>query len=338
MGSEKNRNVRLIRRPLGLPAPADFQLVESQIPSPNPGQVLVRNLFMSVDPYMRGRMADRKSYFPPFQLGEVLQGRAVGKVTAGEAGDLRPGDYVSSMNGWREWFVSNGEGLKKIDPASAPLEAYLSVLGATGMTAYIGLTRIDKVKDGDRVFVSDAAGAVGMTACQIARNRGAHVIGSAGSDEKCAFLRDELKIGAINYRKTSDLAAALADAFPAGIDLYFDNVGGGHLAAALDNMRVGGRIVVCGMIGQYNTVSPPPAPVNLLNIGVRSLTMRGFIFTDHLDLTEPFEREMRAWIAEGKMIWRQTVITGIENAPAAFIGLFKGENFGKMLVKLGEDE
>ncbi|MGA7674108.1 MAG: NADP-dependent oxidoreductase [Rhizomicrobium sp.] len=339
MGSEKNRDIRLKRRPSGLPTPADFELVESEIPIPGRGQVLVRNLFMSVDPYMRGRMTDRKSYVPPFQVGEVLQGGAVGKVAASNNNSrFQAGDYVLSMNGWREWYLSDGEGLTKVDPALVPIQAFLGVLGMPGLTAYAGLLRIGELKDDDRVFVSAASGAVGAVACQIAKNKGCRVVGSAGSAEKCAYLLDELKLdGAINYRQCGDLSAALADAMPAGIDVYFDNVGGSHLTAALANMRSFGRIVACGMIEQYNATEAPKGPPNLMNIVGRRLTMRGFIVSDHLDMMDDFRRDMGAWIADGKMIRRETVYDGIEHAPDALIALFEGLNFGKMLVKLGED-
>ena len=338
MGSEKNRDIRLKRRPSGLPTPADFELVEGEIPSPARGQVLVRNLFMSVDPYMRGRMVDRKSYVAPFQIGEVLQGGAGGKVAASNGNSrFKAGDYVLSQNGWREWYVSDGEGLKKVD-ARPDIQAYLGVLGMTGLTAYAGLLHIGGLKDDDRVFVSAASGAVGAVVCQIAKLKGCRVVGSAGSPEKCAYLLDELKIdGAINYRECDDLSAALADAMP-GIDLYFDNVGGTHLEAALGNMRDFGRIVACGMIEQYNANEPPKGPHNLMNIVGRRLTMRGFIVLDHLDLMERFTEDMRGWIADRKVTWRETVYDSIEHAPDALIALFHGMNFGKMLVKLGEDE
>ena len=340
MGSVKNRDIRLKHRPSGLPTPTDFELAESEIPSPSRGQVLVRNLFMSVDPYMRGRMADRKSYVPPFQIGEVMQGGAVGRVvTSHHNSQYQTGDYVLSMNGWREWYVSDGEGLSKVDPALAPIQAYLGVLGMPGLTAYAGLVRIGELKDDDRVFVSAASGAVGAVACQIARNKGCRVVGSAGSAEKCEYLLGELKLdGAINYREGGSLKAALAEAMPSGIDVYFDNVGGTHLEAALDNMRPFGRIVACGMIEQYNVTDPSKLPRNLFQIVAKSLTMRGFIVSNHGDLMENFRRDMSKWIADGKVTWRETVYDGIEHATDALLALFEGLNFGKMLVKLGDDE
>ena len=338
MGPPRNRDIRLNSRPSGLPQPGDFELVEGPIPTPAAGQALVLNLFMSVDPYMRGRMADRRSYVAPFQLGETLSGGAVGKVVTGND-RFAAGDYVLSQNGWREWFVSDGTDLRKIDPSAAPVQAYLGVLGMPGLTAYAGLTRIAGLTKDDRVFVSAAAGAVGSVACQIALAKGCEiVVGSAGSDAKCAWLKELGVTEAINYRETDDLGAAVADALPGGIDLYFENVGGTHLEAALDNMRERGRIVVCGLIDQYNSAEPPPGPRNLGILLRRRLTMRGFIVIDHFDLMDRFTEDMLKWIAEGKVKGRETIVDGIENAPAALVGLFHGDNIGKMLVKLAEDE
>ncbi|MDE2183841.1 MAG: NADP-dependent oxidoreductase [Alphaproteobacteria bacterium] len=339
MGTAKNRDIRLKSRPVGLPRTTDFELTETEIPTPRTGQVLVRNLYMSVDPYMRGRMRDRKSYVPPFQLGEVLHGGAVGKVMASHGNDrFSAGDYVLSQNGWREWFVSDGDDLRPIDPAVAPVQAYLGALGMPGLTAYVGLMRIAELKAEERVFVSAAAGAVGAVACQIARNLGCFVVGSVGSDAKKAWLLDDLKIeGAINYNTCGRLSEAVDEELPGGIDVYFDNVGGAHLAAALDHMRLNGRIVACGMIEHYNATEAPKGPPNLMNIVAQRLTMKGFIVLDHMDLLDRFLDDMKTWIADGRMTWRETVLDGIENAPQAMIGLFRGDNIGKMLVKLADD-
>ncbi|MGH6876778.1 MAG: NADP-dependent oxidoreductase [Rhizomicrobium sp.] len=335
----KNREIHLKRRPNGFPSPADFDLVETTVPDPGPGQILVHNLFMSVDPYMRGRMTDRKSYVPPFQIGEVLSGGAVGKVVASN-GNARfaEGDYVSNFSGWREWFVTNGGDCQKIDPAMAPVQAYLGSFGMPGLTAYAGLLRIGDLKDGERVFVSAASGAVGAVVCQIAKNKGCTVVGSAGSDEKCEWLVREAHVdSAINYKSCGTLDGAVRNALPDGIDVYFENVGGAHLDAALANMRMSGRIAVCGMIAQYNDTSLPPGPANIVAVIPLRLTIRGFIVTDHIDMTPDFLRDMSAWTKAGKMKWRETIVDGIERAPEAFIGLFKGENFGKMLVRLASD-
>lgn len=337
MSTPKNRDIRLARRPSGVPSPADFELVESPIPSPGPGQVLVRNLYMSVDPYMRGRMNDSKSYVAPFQLGEVLQGGAVGRVMAGND-LLAAGTYVLSHSGWREWFVSDGSDLTPVDAGSVPVQAYLGVLGMTGLTAWIGLTQIGGLKADDRVFVSGAAGAVGSIAIQIALAKGCEIVaGSAGSAEKCAWLA-EMGARPVNYREEPDLSEAVERALPGGIDLYFENVGGAHLEAALDNMRQGGRIAVCGMIDQYNSAEPPAAPRNLIEVLKKRLTMRGFLVFDHMELRDRFLSQMREWIDAGKVSGRETVVEGIERAPDALIGLFRGDNTGKMLVKLADDD
>lgn len=335
----RNREIRLKARPSGLPVASDFELAETQVPDPAPGQVLVENLFMSVDPYMRGRMIDRPSYVPPFQVGEVLSGGAVGKVVASNGNSrFAEGDLVSNFSGWREWFVSGGAELQKIDPALAPVEAYLGVFGMPGLTAYAGLLRTAELKDGERVFVSAASGAVGAVACQIAKNRGCTVVGSAGSDEKCEWLLKEARIDhAINYKTCGPLDKAIREALPDGIDVYFENVGGEHLNAALANMRRGGRIAVCGMIAQYNDTSPPPGPANIVMVIPQRLTIRGFLVIDHIDMMPEFLRDMAAWTKAGRMKWRETIVDGIENAPSAFIGLFKGENFGKMLVRLARE-
>src|ERR1051326_768196 len=339
MPEQKSREVRLKRRPQGLPSPADFEVAETPVPSPGPGQVLVRNIYMSVDPYMRGRMVERESYVPPFQIGEALSGGAVGQVTASNGNaNFKPGDYVSNFSGWKEWFVTSGGELQKIDPAMAPIQAFLGALGMPGLTAYAGLLKVGELKDGERVFVSAASGAVGAIVCQIAKNKGCYVVGSAGSDEKCEWLRTDAHVDrAINYRMAGDLTKAVREALPEGIDVYFENVGGAHLDAALANMRMHGRIAVCGMIDQYNATTPPPGPVNFINVLPMRLTIRGFIVSDYFHLMPEFLRAMSEWRKAGKMTWRETIVDGIEKAPEAFIGLFRGENVGKMLVKIGPD-
>jgi len=340
MSENVNREIRLKRRPSGMPAPGDFELAETPVPSPAAGQVLVRNIYMSVDPYMRGRMVDRESYVPPFQIGETLSGGAVGQVVASNGNStFKVGDYVNNFSGWREWFVTSGGELTKIDPGLAPLSAYLGTFGMPGLTAYAGLLKVGELKEGERVFVSAASGAVGAVVCQIAKNKGCTVVGTTGSDEKCNWLLKEARIDkAINYRTAGDLTAALHAAMPNGIDVYFDNVGGEHLNAALANMRPSGRIAVCGMIEQYNATAMPPGPSNIIMVIPMRLTIRGFIVSDYMSMTPDFLRDMGAWAKAGKMKWQETIRDGIENAPAAFIGLFKGENIGKMLVRLGPDK
>jgi hypothetical protein len=340
MTTGTNREIRLRRRPVGMPTEGDFELAETPIPTPAHGQVLVKNIYMSVDPYMRGRMYDRESYVPPFQIGETLSGGAVGQVVSSNNNPrFQAGDFVNNFSGWREWFTTGGGELTKIDAVPGiPIQAYLGTFGMPGLTAYGGLLRTGALKDGERVFVSAASGAVGAVVCQIAKNKGCYVVGSAGSDEKCKFLTGELGIDkAINYRKAKDLTAAVHDAFPEGIDVYFENVGGEHLVAALNNMRPNGRIPLCGMIDQYNATELPAGPGNLVMAIAMSLTLKGYIVSNHYDMMPKFLEDMAKWVKEGKMKWRETVHEGIEKAPEAFIGLFKGDNFGKMLVKLGPD-
>ncbi len=330
-----SREVRLARRPIGMPTPADFEIASVTLPDPGPSQVLVRNSYMSVDPYMRGRMVDRESYVPPFQIGEALQGGAVGEViAAGPGAPFAVGDYVQSMWGWREAFVSDGAGLSKVDPKLAPVQAFLGALGMPGLTAYAGLLDVGALKDGERVFVSAASGAVGSIVCQIAKAKGCYVVGSAGSDEKCRWLTDVAKVDrAINY-KTENLDVAVRDAFPKGIDVYFENVGGAHLFAALSNMRVKGRIALCGMIEQYNATELPAGPGNLIVAIPNRLRIEGFVVSDYFHRLGDFYRDMGEWIAAGKMHWKETTYEGVDKAVDAFLGLFKGENFGKALVKL----
>jgi len=339
MPDQKNHEIRLKSRPDGMPTPANFELVETPVPTAGAGQVLVRNSYMSVDPYMRGRMVDRVSYSPPFQIGETLTGGAVGQVVASNNPGFKAGDFVSNFSGWREWFVSSGGDLQKVDPSIVPIQTYLGTFGMPGLTAYAGLLRVGELKEGERVFVSAASGAVGAVVCQIAKNKGCYVVGSAGSDAKCDWLVKEARVDkAINYKTCGDLDSAVRAAFPQGIDVYFENVGGAHLVAALSNMRPNGRIPVCGMIEQYNATSLPPGPGNIIAVIPLRLTIKGFIVSDYGDMMPDFMRDMGAWVKAGKLKWRETIVDGIENAPRAFIGLFKGDNLGKMLVRVGPDK
>ena len=333
-----SREIHLKNRPEGVPRETDFELAEVELSEIGEGEVLVQNIYMSVDPYMRGRMYDRKSYAPPFQLGKPLDGGSVGRVIESKKGPFQVGDYVLGMQGWREHFVSNGQGLVKVDPGMAPIQSYLGTLGMPGLTAYVGLLDIGRLKEGDTVFVSAASGAVGTVVCQIAKLKGCTVVGSAGSDEKVSWLLKEAGVdAAFNYKKVDDIIAEVGKHCPKGIDVYFENVGGVHLEAALEHMNTHGRIVLCGMISMYNATKPVPGPNNLAYIIGKQLTMQGFIVIDHFDKMGQFHTHMGKWIAESKIKWKETIVTGIENAPKAFIGLFKGENFGKMIVKIGPD-
>jgi NADPH-dependent curcumin reductase CurA len=329
----RSREIRLARRPVGMPTPDDFELAAVDLPEPQDGEVLVRNLYMSVDPYMRGRMYDQASYVAPFQVGAALDGGCVGQVVTSKHPDFPVGTHVLARQGWREFFLSDGSDLTTVDPDLVPIQAYLGTVGMPGMTAYVGLLDIGKPKAGDTVFVSAAAGAVGAVVCQIAKIKGCRVVGSAGSAAKVQWLQDIAGVdGAINYKQVASLIEAVGRHCPDGIDVYFENVGGAHLEAAIEHMNMFGRIVLCGMISQYNT--PGPGPSNLRFAVRKRLTMQGFIVSDHLDRRPQFLADMSAWIREGKLRWGETVVEGIERAPEAFIGLFTGENLGKMLVKL----
>jgi len=339
MTTDINREVHLVSRPVGLPTLENFAVVESPMPTPGAGEMLIRNVWMSVDPYMRGRMYDRKSYAPPFQLNEAMGGGHVGQVMSSDNADFAVGDYVVGfMGGWREYFVSDGGGLEKVDPNLAPLSAYLGTFGMPGFTAYAGLLRIAELKDGETVFVSGAGGAVGTVACQIAKIKGCRVIASAGSDDKLAWLKDECGVDeVINYKTVDSLNDAVKAAAPKGIDVYYENVGGEHLEVAINHMNPFGRIAACGMISQYNATEPQPGPSNMAMIVGKSIKLQGFIQTFHLDLRPEFVADMSKWMAEGKLKWQETVREGIDNAAGAFIGLFSGENTGKMVVRLGPD-
>jgi NADPH-dependent curcumin reductase CurA len=334
---ETTREIRLASRPEGAPVPENFELAEVPLPEPGDGEVLVRNSYLSVDPYMRGRMRDVKSYIPPFAVGEVLQGGAVGQVVASNGGNVEVGSWVQSQQGWREHYISDGEGLLPVDPSLAPVSTALGVLGMPGLTAYAGLMEFGRPQEGETVFVSAAAGAVGSVVGQLGRIKGCRVVGSAGSPEKVEFLTGELGFDAAIDYKREDLKSALREHCPDGIDIYFDNVGGDHLEAALGRMNRFGRIPVCGMISLYNLDDPPPGPRNMTALMVSRVTMRGFIVTDHFDLYPRFVEEVSGYVRSGGMTYRETVLEGIERTPEAFIGLFGGENLGKMLVRVGPD-
>ncbi|MYW05004.1 NADP-dependent oxidoreductase [Streptomyces sp. SID3343] len=333
-----SRAWHLLARPKGWPKPEDVELREVEIPELAPGRLLVRNLFLSVDPAMRGRMNDAKSYVPPFKLNEPMEGGAVGRVLASTADGFAEGDYVLHWLGWREYTVVDAEGVTKVDPNAAALSAYLGVLGMTGLTAWSGLLDVASFKAGEAVFVSGAAGAVGSQVGQIAKLKGAsRVIGSAGSAEKVELLVEEYGFdAAFDYKEDTPVADQLAKAAPDGIDVYFDNVGGEHLEAAIGALHTHGRVAMCGAIAQYNATESTPAPRNLaLSIGKR-LRLQGFIVIDHYDRRDAFFAEVGGWLKDGKLKYRETVVEGIENTFDAFLGMLRGENTGKMVVALPE--
>lgn len=329
-----SREIRLARRPQGWPGADTYAWATVDVPRPRAGEVTVRNIYMSVDPYMRGRMNDARSYVPPFTLGAPLEGSAIGQVVASESA-IPAGTFVSSNFGWREAFTARAETMSVCNPAVAPISAFLGVLGIPGFTAYVGLVEIASLKSGDDVFISSAAGAVGSAAGGFAKLRGARTIGSAGSAEKVAFLREIGFDDAFDYH-AGDLARKL-DAFaPHGLSVYFDNVGGEQLRAALFAMRDFGRIAVCGMIAGYN--EPVPGPDNLALLIARRLTMRGFIVTDHLASYGTFVKEFGPAVRDGRVGVHETIVEGLDAAPQALLDVLRGgKHRGKLLVQLAPD-
>ncbi|MFQ5416089.1 MAG: NADP-dependent oxidoreductase [Myxococcota bacterium] len=336
MSERVSREFRLAAIPEGMPDESNFELAEVTVPSPGDGEFVVQNLWMSVDPYMRGRMMRRESYIAGFEVGKPLDGGAIGRVVESRNDAFPEGTLVNSMLGWRETFLSDGNMLGILEPAEGvPLQAYLGVLGMPGLTAYAGLLNVARLGEGENVFVSAASGAVGASVCQIAKIKGCYVVGSAGSSDKCSWLEKECGVDSvINYRETDDLVSEVKKRFSNGIDVYFENVGGLHLVAALESMNFFGRIAMCGMISQYNDTTPSHGPSNIVNSVVKSLRIEGFVVSNYLSETPDFRRETEAWIEQGRLKWKETVLEGIEKAPEAFLGLFSGANFGKMLVKL----
>ena len=333
--SVRSTEVRLAARPHGWPTAETFEIVETEVADPGPGQVLVRNLMMSIDPYMRGRMNDRKSYTPPFKLGEPLEGAAVGEVVASGADEFKPGDTVLHNHGWREYALVKARHATKVDASLAPLSAFLGVLGMPGLTAYAGLFVTAEFKPGDIVFVSSAAGAVGQVAGQLAKlNGAARVIGSAGSPDKVEYLIDELGFDAAFDYHDGPVRDLLKAAAPEGVDVYFDNVGGDHLEAAIGAMRLHGRITVCGMISVYNATEPTPAPRNLAMVIGKRLTLRGMLVMDHYGLEQKFLGEVAPLVADGRIKHRETVFEGLRNAPEAFLAMLRGDGVGKNLVRI----
>ncbi len=333
------RIVTLASLPDGRPTPANFALEERPTGELGPGQLLVRNAYMSVDPAMRGRMEPtEKHYTTNFSVGGPLDGSAVGRVIESRADRFAAGDFVRHRLGWRDYAVVDVQAATIVDPAVAPLPTWLGILGQTGFTAYVGLRRAGEMREGDVVFVSAAAGAVGSAAGQFARLLGAsRVIGSAGGAEKVRILVDELGFDeGIDYR--AGLAEGLAAAAPDGIDLYFDNVGGDHLVAALYALKVRGRVALCGMISTMEDASSAPGVQHLIQVVLKRLTIRGFIVRDHEDLRPEFEKQVANWLRTGELVSRQTVVDGLENAVDAFLGLLSGANVGKMLVRLSDDD
>jgi NADPH-dependent curcumin reductase CurA len=325
-----SREIHLLEVPDGIPREDQFGVTERMLPPPTSGQILVRNHFMSIDPAMRPRLSNGTT-----KVGEPIAGATVATVQESHHEGFRPGDCVFHNMGFREYSLSDAEAFTKLDLRDEPMQAHLGVLGVAGLTAYAGLLEVAELKDGERVFVSAAAGSVGSIAAQIAKIKGCYTVGSAGSPEKCRWLRDVAKLDAVINYKEGVLRKTLKDAAPDGIDVYFDNVGGEHLNATLPRMRMRGRIAVCGMISAYNTRGAISEPVTTLaNIMYNRLTMKGFIIWDYEYLRPTFLADMRTWLGEGKIKYEETILHGIASAPAALIGIMEGRNLGKMLVKL----
>lgn len=334
-----NRQIVLAARPQGMPRESDFQTVEQAVVSPQDNQFLVRTNYISVDPYMRGRMTERKSYVAPIPVGGVVEGGAVGTVVESQHAGFTPGDVVLGNWGWQEYALSDGRGVERVDTSLAPISTALGVLGMPGMTAYFGLLDVGQPKTGETVFVSGAAGAVGSLVGQIAKIQGCRVAGSAGSDDKVDYLRKELKFdAAFNYRSTDNLPAALDEACPDGIDVYFDNVGGPLTDAVFTRINIHARIVVCGQIGDYNSPDAPQGPRLLWHLIVKRARAEGFLVFEYADRYGEARRQLAQWLKEGRISYRETVVDRLDNTPKAFIGLFTGENTGKMLVRVAPEE
>ena len=329
------RRVVLVRRPPGEPAESDFRVEEAAMPEPRHGEVLVKVHYLSLDPYQRGRMREAASYAAPVGLGEVMTGGIVGEVVKSEHAGFKVGDIVEDRLGWQEYAVGGGPTLRKVDPSIAPISTANGVLGMPGMTAYFGLLHVGQPKPGETIVVSAASGAVGQVVGQIGKVMGCRVVGIAGGPKKCGFVKDELGFDAcLDYKAEEDLDSALRAACPHGIDVYFDNVGGTITDSVLRNLNFFARVALCGSISQYNATAAEMGPRLFGTFVGKRVNMRGFIVTDFAQHYGPAMRQMGEWIASGKLKYREDIVVGIDKAPRAFIGLLRGENFGKLLVKM----
>ncbi|MFT9846910.1 NADP-dependent oxidoreductase [Aneurinibacillus sp. REN35] len=334
---EQNQKILLASRPSGMPTKDNFTFTDAPIPQLGVGQVLVRTLYLSVDPYMRGRMSDRKSYVPPYPVNEVITGGIVGEIVESKADDFAQGDLVIGNLGWQRYNAADAAEVRKIDPDIAPISTHLGVLGMPGLTAYFGLLHIGQPKQGETVVISGAAGAVGMVVGQIAKIKGARVVGIAGTDEKNRYLTEELGFdAAINYKTETNMRKALEEACPNGVDVYFDNVGGEISDAVLTLLNHGARIPVCGQIALYNLETPDVGPRAQSPLVITSSLMKGFIVSDYAKHFKEGATELAQWVQEGKIKYKENVVEGFENTIDAFLGLFKGENLGKQIVKVAE--
>jgi NADPH-dependent curcumin reductase CurA len=332
-----NRQITLASRPVGYPKASDFKLVESPIPIPKEGEILVRTLYLSLDPYQRGRMSDAPSYAKPVQIGEVMIGEIVGKVVISKNPEYKEGDIIAGRLGWQEHALSDGKDLRKVDPTLAPISTALYVLGMPGLTAYFGLLDIGKPQSGETIFISGAAGAVGSLVGQIAKIKDCRVVGSAGGEDKADYLIKELGFdAAFNYKTVQDYEKKLKELCPNGIDVYFDNVGGPVTDAVFRVINVKARIVICGQIHEYNLEKPESGPRFLRQLISKRAKVEGFLIFDYADRYKEGLRQLAEWLKAGKLKYRETIAEGIENAPSAFLGMLKGGNTGKQLVKVSE--
>ncbi|MGH8816677.1 MAG: NADP-dependent oxidoreductase [Achromobacter pestifer] len=342
MSDTQNLRVVLASRPVGRPKPSDFRIEQAPVPTPGDGQVLLEVLYLSLDPYMRWRISAAKSYAPPIDIGDVIVGGTVARVKTSRHPEWREGDIVLSDAGWQQYALSDGIGLRRLDPAIAPPSTALGVLGMPGMTAYAGLLNIGQPKPGETVVVAAASGAVGSVVGQIARLKGARAVGIAGGPEKCAFVKNELGFDAVVDHQAPDFAQKLAEACPDGIDVYFENVSGHVWDAVVPLLNDFARVPVCGLIANYNdgpatSSGPDRLPATMREILAKSITLRGFIVYEFMEAQQDaFLREAGQWIKEGKLRWREDVVDGLEQAPDAFIGLLEGRNFGKLVVRLAK--
>jgi NADPH-dependent curcumin reductase CurA len=328
-----NRQILLKSRPAATPSLANFELAERPVPQPADGEVLTRTLFLSLDPYMRGRMSDARSYATPVAVGGVMTGQTVGRVVTSRDPRFTEGDIVLGYGGWQDYAVLPGKTLRQLDPASAPVSTALGVLGMPGRTAYIGLLDIGKPKPGETVVVSAASGAVGSVVGQIAKIKGCRVVGIAGGPDKCRYVVEQLGFDACVDHRGPNLRDELAEACPKGVDVYFENVGGPVQQAVWPLLNDFARVPVCGLIAQYSTTEPTPGPA-MRSVLTKRLTIRGFIVSDHPERMDDFLRDMSTWVREGRIKYREDIVDGLERAPEAFIGLLQGKNFGKLLVRV----